>query len=98
MSGFSPEKLARIPAFLQAQIDSGALPGGKPDLAQGRIGPSQLQGRIDLERGAPMREDAIFRLYSMTKPVTVVALLMLLEQARSCWTIRWRSSFPVSPT
>ena len=37
---------------------------------------------IDLARGTPMREDAIFRLYSMTKPVTAVALLMLLEEGR----------------
>jgi CubicO group peptidase (beta-lactamase class C family) len=37
---------------------------------------------MDLSRGKPMRDDAIFRLYSMTKPVTAVALLMLLEEGR----------------
>ena len=41
-----------------------------------------LVGTIDLGRGLAMREDAIFRLYSMTKPVTAVALLMLLEEGR----------------
>jgi len=39
-------------------------------------------GAVDLGRGIAMREDAIFRLYSMTKPVTAVALLMLLEEGR----------------
>ncbi len=37
---------------------------------------------MDLGRGTAMREDAIFRLYSMTKPVTAVALLMLMEEGR----------------
>jgi CubicO group peptidase (beta-lactamase class C family) len=83
MSGFSPEKLARIPAFLQAQIDQGALPGAQTLIwRRGELAHHSLQGRIDLERAIPMREDTIFRLYSMTKPVTVVALLMLLEQGK----------------
>ena len=81
MSGFCAEKLARIPAFLQAQVDAGTLPGALTLIwRRGALAHQSMQGLIDRERGAVMREDAIFRLYSMTKPVTVVALLMLLEQ------------------
>ena len=39
-----------------------------------------MSGHMDLERGKPMREDAIFRIYSMTKPITAVALMMLAEE------------------
>ena len=83
MFGFSAEKLARIPAFLQAQVEAGALPGALTLIwRRGALALQSQQGLIDRERGIAMREDAIFRLYSMTKPVTVVALLMLLEQGK----------------
>ena len=49
---------------------------------RGPIAHLSLLGEIDREHHVPMREDAIFRLYSMTKPVTAVALLMLMEQGR----------------
>jgi CubicO group peptidase (beta-lactamase class C family) len=39
-----------------------------------------MSGHMDIERGKPMREDAIFRIYSMTKPITAVALMMLVEE------------------
>ena len=83
MSGFSAEKLACIPAFLQAQVDAGALPGALTLIwRRGALAHQSQQGLIDREHGIAMRDDAIFRLYSMTKPVTVVALLMLLEQSK----------------
>ena len=83
MSGFSAEKLACIPAFLQAQVDAGALPGALTLIwRRGALAHQSQQGLIDREHGIAMRDDAIFRLYSMTKPVTVVALLMLLEQGK----------------
>lgn len=82
-SGFCEERLARIPRFLEAQVAAGMLPGALTLIwRQGRIAHRSMVGAIDLARGTPMREDAIFRLYSMTKPVTTVALLMLLEQGR----------------
>lgn len=81
MSGFSQEKLARIPAFLQTQVDAGALPGALTLIwRRGGIAHFGMQGMMDSEAGKPMREDAIFRIYSMTKPITSAALLMLLEQ------------------
>ena len=82
-SGFCQERLARIPRFLEAQVAAGALPGALTLIwRDGRVARQSLVGKIDLGRGLAMREDAIFRLYSMTKPVTAVALLMLLEEGR----------------
>ena len=82
-AGFSPEGLARIPRFLERQVADGALPGALTLIwRRGTVAHQSLQGLNDLARGTPMREDAIFRIYSMTKPVTLVALLMLLEQGR----------------
>ncbi len=82
-SGFSDDRLARIPQFLEAQVAAGALPGAQTLIwRQGRLAHRSLVGAMDLARDKPMRSDAIFRLYSMTKPVTVVALLVLLEQGK----------------
>jgi CubicO group peptidase (beta-lactamase class C family) len=81
--GFSDERLARIPRFLQEQVAAGALPGALTLIwRRGRVAHKSLVGSIDLARAVPMREDAIFRLYSMTKPLTAVALLMLMEEGR----------------
>lgn len=80
-AGFSDAKLARIPRFVEAQVAAGALPGGLTLIwRRGEVAHKSLVGMTDIARQAPMREDAIFRFYSMTKPVTSVALLMLLEQ------------------
>jgi CubicO group peptidase (beta-lactamase class C family) len=49
---------------------------------RGRMAHSSMVGLMDMGRGTAMRADAIFRLYSMTKPVTAVALLMLMEEGR----------------
>jgi CubicO group peptidase (beta-lactamase class C family) len=82
-SGFSEERLARIPRFLADQTAAGAIPGGLLLIwRRGAIVHRSMTGMIDLARGVAMREDAIFRIYSMTKPVTAVALLMLLEEGR----------------
>jgi CubicO group peptidase (beta-lactamase class C family) len=82
-AGFSEERLARIPRFLEAQLDAGHLPGAQTQIwRRGRIAHSSMVGLMDMGRGTPMRADAIFRLYSMTKPVTAVALLMLMEEGR----------------
>ena len=82
-SGFSSERLARIPRFLEGKVADGELPGALTLIwRRGAIALHSLVGLADIARGAPMRSDAIFRIYSMTKPVTLVALLMLLEQGR----------------
>ncbi|HEY8253452.1 MAG TPA: serine hydrolase domain-containing protein, partial [Rhizomicrobium sp.] len=82
-SGFCQQRLARIPRFLEAQVAAGALPGALTLIWRaGSVAHRSMVGAVDLGRGLAMREDAIFRLYSMTKPVTAVALLMLLEESR----------------
>lgn len=82
-AGFSDARLARIPRLIASQTAAGAIPGGLTLIwRRGRLAHKSLVGMIDMAAGTPMREDAIFRLYSMTKPVTVVALLMLLEEGR----------------
>src|SRR5215510_16545354 len=79
--GFSEERLARIPRFLESQMDAGTITGAQTLIwRRGGLAHHSMVGQMDRERAAPMREDAIFRLYSMTKPITSVALLMLMEQ------------------
>jgi CubicO group peptidase (beta-lactamase class C family) len=79
--GFSEERLGRIPRFLENQVDAGLLPGALTLIwRRGRVAHRSMVGAIDMARRTKMRHDAIFRLYSMTKPVTVVALLMLMEE------------------
>jgi len=64
-------------------VDAGHLPGAQTLIwRRGAIAHSSMVGLMDRDRGVPMRTDAIFRLYSMTKPVTAVALLMLVEEGR----------------
>jgi len=83
LPGFSEERLARIPRFLEAQVAAGHLPGAFTLIwRRGGVAHSSTVGQMDTARAAPMRADAIFRLYSMTKPVTAVALLMLMEEGR----------------
>ena len=79
--GFSEERLGRIPRFLKSQVGAGLLPGAMTLIwRRGRMAHRSMVGAIDMARKKPMCHDAIFRLYSMTKPVTVVALLMLMEE------------------
>src|ERR1700722_9039854 len=82
--GFDPGRLERIGAILKSRyVDSGVIPGALTLIwRRGAVAHLSLSGLIDLERGAPMREDAIFRIYSMTKPITSVAFLMLLEEGK----------------
>jgi CubicO group peptidase (beta-lactamase class C family) len=83
-SGFSPQRLDRIPRFLaEKQVAAGLIPGALTLIwRRGEIAHRSLVGHTDLARGTPMREDAIFRIYSMTKPVTAVTLLMLMEEGK----------------
>jgi len=82
-AGFSDERLARVQHFLQGAVEAGQLPGALTLIWRGeRIVHRSQVGMMDVARAVAMREDAIFRLYSMTKPVTAVALLMLMEEGR----------------
>jgi CubicO group peptidase (beta-lactamase class C family) len=80
--GFSPDRLARIDRFLQEKyIANGRLPCAQFLLARrGETVHQSVLGDQDPERGAPLAEDTVFRIYSMTKPVTSVALMQLVEE------------------
>ena len=74
-------RLSRLDGFLQQRyVDSGRLAGTVTLVShQGRIVHTSVVGQMDRERAKPMREDTIFRIYSMTKPITSVAFMMLVE-------------------
>jgi CubicO group peptidase (beta-lactamase class C family) len=79
--GLSSERLERLSAALKAGVDKGEIPGAVVLIARnGKIAYFSAFGFRDREAGAPMTTDAIFRIASMTKPVTSVALMMLAEQ------------------
>ena len=80
-AGFSSERLERIPTVMQRFVDRGDLAGALTLLARhGQVFHSATTGLMDIAGQQPMQTDAIFRIYSMTKPVTVTAVLMLLEE------------------
>jgi CubicO group peptidase (beta-lactamase class C family) len=81
-AGFSPARLKTLDAFVQRRyVDSGRFPGVLTLIwRRGRIAHLRALGSADVERGTPLREDTIFRIYSMTKPLTSVAFMMLVEQ------------------
>ncbi|MDI1340202.1 serine hydrolase domain-containing protein [Polaromonas sp.] len=81
--GLCPERLQRLLAVLQADIDRGRLPGAVALVARrGKVALFESLGRQDPAAGSPMTRDSIFRIYSMTKPVVSVAVMMLVEQGR----------------
>jgi CubicO group peptidase (beta-lactamase class C family) len=79
--GFSSERLARIGTAMQRYIDERTIPGVLTVVARhGRIVHFQTQGMMDIEAKKPMAGDTIFRLASMTKPISCVGLMMLYEE------------------
>src|SRR5215212_4145596 len=80
--GFSTERLARIDRFLQEKyVAPGRLPCAQFLLArQGQVVHQTVLGQQDPERGVALREDTVFRIYSMTKPIACVALMTLVEE------------------
>ena len=81
-SGFDLNRLERLTTHLQGRyIDEGKISGCQLALMRhGHLAYQRSLGQMDLQRGRSMADDAIFRIYSMTKPVTSVALMMLYER------------------
>ncbi|CAN7355808.1 serine hydrolase [Phenylobacterium sp. LjRoot225] len=81
-TGLDAGRLARIGEHLQREhIDTGRLAGCQIAIARhGHIAYARSFGLMDRERGKPVREDTLWRIYSMTKPITAVALMMLYER------------------
>ena len=81
--GLSAERLERIGETIQRAIDAKRISGAVTVVARrGHVAHFEARGLMDIEASAPMRKDAIFRIASMTKPVTGVAILMLVEEGR----------------
>ena len=79
--GMSSARLARLDDVMKRRyVDGGHLPGMLTYVyRRGHLVHTGICGHMDIERDRPMREDAIFRIYSMSKPITAVALMMLVE-------------------
>ncbi|WP_068876799.1 MULTISPECIES: serine hydrolase [unclassified Phenylobacterium] len=89
--GFDSARLARLDAYMAGVVAQGRVPGMTTLLARhGKIVSYKTYGKKSLATGAPMTEDTIFRIYSMTKPITGVALMILFEEGR------WRLDDPVT--
>ena len=81
--GLSSERLARLSDVMRAEAAGGRLPGAVVLIARrDRIAWLDSVGLRDAASGAPMTDDAIFRIYSMTKPIVSVATMMLVEEGR----------------
>jgi CubicO group peptidase (beta-lactamase class C family) len=81
--GLSAERLDRIGQLLKADVEKGQIPGAVALVARkGRVAYFESFGFRDKAAGAPMTKDAIFRIYSMTKPITSVAAMMLVEEGK----------------
>ena len=76
--GLSSQCLARIGTHMQRYIDAGKVAGTLTLVARhGQIASCEPQGYLELECTRPMQHDSIFRIYSMSKPITSVALMIL---------------------
>jgi CubicO group peptidase (beta-lactamase class C family) len=88
--GFSSERLQRLDAYIRNSIAAGHLPGAAVMVARhGKVVKFDVYG-TDAGSGAPLRHDAIYRIYSQTKPVTGLALMILFEEGK------WRFDDPVT--
>lgn len=89
--GFDAQRLERLPAAMQGMVDAGELSGIVTLVARDRrVVHFEAYGKRDLESGEPMTLDTIFRIYSMTKPITGVAMMILYEQGK------WHPDDPIA--
>jgi len=81
--GLSAARLARISTWMKGWVDSGKLPGMTVAvMRKGELAFAETYGKADVERNKPQRPDTIFRIYSMSKPLTSTAIMMLYEEGR----------------
>src|ERR1700733_8936718 len=89
--GMSSERLARLDAGMKSLINEGRLAGTVTMVARhGKVVEFDAAGKRDLASNAPMQKDSIFRIYSMSKPITGVAMMMLFEEGK------WQLNDPVA--
>ena len=89
--GVSSDRLKRLDAAMKRMVDSGKIAGAVTMLTRrGKTVNVTVNGKKDIRKADPIEKDSIFRIYSMTKPVTGVAMMMLYEEGL------WRLDDPVS--
>jgi CubicO group peptidase (beta-lactamase class C family) len=89
--GLSSERLSRLTQGMKSITDQGRLAGTVTLVArQGKVVHLEASGKRDVAANSPMQTDAIFRIYSMSKPITGVAMMMLFEEGK------WQLNDPVS--
>ena len=82
-AGISSERLQRIHPLIQSHIDAKDLSGAVTLVVRrGKLVHFEAQGSTDFESNQPMRTDTLFRMASMTKPITAVAVLMMMEEGK----------------
>ena len=82
-AGLSVQRLSRVDRLLERYVEGGHLAGALGLIyRKGEVAYNSAIGQRDLATGQPMTEDTIFRIYSMTKPITAVAALMLFEDGQ----------------
>ena len=81
--GMSTQRLEKITSNFQADIDARKMPGAVVMVARkGKLVYSKAFGSLNNAANAPMQTDSVFRIYSMTKPLVSVALMMLVEDGK----------------
>ena len=89
--GMSSQRLDRLTNGMRALAEQGQISGVVTIVAKdGRVVHFEAAGKRDISPGAPMQTDSIFRIYSMSKPITGVAMMMLMEEGK------WQLSDPVA--
>ncbi|NCY08435.1 MAG: class A beta-lactamase-related serine hydrolase [Betaproteobacteria bacterium] len=82
-AGLSVTQLNRVEAITRDHIDSGVLPGAVMLVARdGKVAWIRVLGFQDRQRNRPMKSDSLFRIYSMTKPIVSVGIMMLVEEGK----------------
>lgn len=85
--GFDPGRLERISEHFRHYVDDGRLPGWSLSVGRrGEVAYLDHYGHTDVEAGTPVADDTIFRIFSMTKPITSVATMMLVERGKVALT------------
>ena len=81
--GLSADRLEHISSAAQGFIDEGQLAGAVTVVARrGKVAHFEAYGMMDIEADKPMQKDTIFRIYSMTKPIAAVGVMMLCEEGK----------------
>ena len=89
--GMSSQRLERVTVAMKDLVEKGELSGVVTIVAKdGQVVHFETTGKQDLSTGVPMKKDSIFRIYSMTKPITGVAMMILFEEGK------WQLNDPVS--